>query len=178
MRISGTKAELVRIAARLAITYSRLASARRSDSRRSAVKALIVAMPPMLFDSRFDSAPDPRPHLGVQRGRASHEEERTPDDHRHRRDREERDARRDDEEHDAHQHHGHADLQDVVRPAVEEALELVDVVVEDRGQLARAARLEERHVLTLHLIVGVLPEIGLQILGEVAPQDQVEVLEQ
>ena len=78
----------------------------------------------------------------------------------------------------AHDHDGGQDLQDVVGTAVEEALQLVHVVVEHRQQAARGAVLEPAQLEPLGVVVGLHPQLALQVLSEVSPRDLEEVLEQ
>ena len=61
---------------------------------------------------------------------------------------------------------------------VEEALELVDVVVEHGHQATAAAGLKEGHLQMLEVVVALKPQFVLHGLGEVAPEQGVEVLEQ
>ena len=68
-------------------------------------------------------------------------------------------------------------LNQIVRAAVEEALELIDVVVQDRHEVAGAAILEVREIELLHVAVRVDPQRVLQVLREISPRHHVEVLE-
>ena len=117
-------------------------------------------------------------HVGVERARLALEVEGAPDDQRDGREGEQRDQRRDDEEHRPHRHHGDPHLDQGIGAAIQEALQLVDVVVHGSDQLAGAPGLEEGHVQALGVLVGIQAHVGLEALGEVAPQDLVEVLEQ
>ncbi len=121
---------------------------------------------------------DPLAHFGIQRPGLALEVEGAPHDQRDRREGKQCDQRREHEEHRPHRHHGNADLDHGVGPAVQETLELVDVVVHGRHQLAGALRLEEAHIEPLGMLVGVLAQVGLQPLGQVAPQYLEEILEQ
>jgi hypothetical protein len=58
-----------------------------------------------------------------------------------------------------------------VAPDVEEALELVDVVVEDRHQAGGVALLVEREVEVLDVVERRQPQLVLHVLRQVAPED-------
>src|SRR5690606_14793464 len=81
-------------------------------------------------------------------------------------------------EHRAYGNHGDQNLNHRVGAAIKKTLQLVDVVVHGGHQLAGAAGLEKAHVELLGMLIGVLAQVRLQSLGEVAPEDLVEVLEQ
>ena len=105
----------------------------------------------------------------------------------------EADGTPDDEGHGQHGHPGHvggrikedaADdqdggdhLPDVVDAHVQEALELVDVVVQDGQQAAGGAVFEVGQLEMLDVVVGVDAQFVLQGLRQVAPGDLVEILE-
>ena len=74
------------------------------------------------------------------------------------------------------QHRGHH-LDDGVGAPFEEALQLVDVVVEDRHQAAGAAILKVGQFQLLHVVIGVQAQLVLHGLGQVAPQHAGGVLE-
>ena len=78
----------------------------------------------------------------------------------------------------AHRQHRGDQLQDVIGAAVEEALQLVDVVIEHGHQPAGATGLEIGHLQVLEVVVGPNPELVLHGLGQVAPEQLVEVFEQ
>ena len=61
---------------------------------------------------------------------------------------------------------------------IEKALELVDVVVQDRQQAAAAACFKEAHLQLLQMVVGLQAQFVLHRLRQVAPEQGVEVLEQ
>jgi len=68
-------------------------------------------------------------------------------------------------------------LNQVVGAAVQEALHLIDVVVQRAHQRARAGTLEPRQLQPLHVRVALHAQIVLQVLREVPPTDRVQVLE-
>ena len=106
------------------------------------------------------------------------EAQRAPEDQR---DRNERHPRHRGGEHHhcpAHRQHGGEQLQDLVGAVVEEALQLVDVVVEHGHQPAAAARLKKAHLQFLEVVVGLQAQLVLHRLGQVAPEQPIEVLEQ
>ncbi len=118
------------------------------------------------------------PHRRVARRDRVLEAEAAPQDERHRQDREQGDQRRGPEEDRPDRHAGRAHLDQIVGAVVEEALELVDVVVEDGEQLARAAIGVPGHAEALDVGVGVQPQLVLHGLSEVAPALLEEELEQ
>ena len=84
-------------------------------------------------------------------------------------------------------HHGHADahdqhrgdqLQDLVGAAIEKAFQLVDVIVQHRHQAAAAVLLKKSQLQPLEVVVGLQPQTMLGCLGQVAPENVVQVLEQ
>jgi len=105
------------------------------------------------------------------------EPHRPPDDHWDGQEREPRQVTDEHDERGADQNHGRERLEDLVRADVEEALELVDVVVEDRQQRTGLAVLEVAQLELLHMAVGLDAQVVLDVLGEVAPQQAEHVLE-
>ena len=77
----------------------------------------------------------------------------------------------------SHRQHRGDQLQDFVRPVVEESLQLVDVVVENCEQPATAAGFKEAHFQLLQMAVGLQTQLVLHGLGQVAPQQGIEVFE-
>ena len=123
-----------------------------------------------------------RPHLltdsGIARRQRALEADRAPDD----------------EGHGQHRHPGHvggrvkedsADdqdggdhLPDVVDTHVQEAFELVDIVVQDSHQAAASTVFEVGHFEMLDVVVGVDAQFVLQGLRQIAPGDLIEILEE
>jgi len=87
-------------------------------------------------------------------------------DQRHRRERDQRElwVERDEIYRDGEYHHRQAERG--VQPVVEKALELVDVVREDRHEFAGLLVGEKVHVQLLHRVVGVGADVVLDVLGE------------
>lgn len=77
----------------------------------------------------------------------------------------------------ADQHDRRDQLQDLVRADVEEALQLVDVVVEHRQQPAGLSVLEEAHLEALHVGVRLEAQLVLDVLSQVPPEHPERVLE-
>ena len=73
---------------------------------------------------------------------------------------------------------GGSHLQQVVCTLVEEAFELIDVVVEDRQQVAFSPFIKPRWGVTQHAFEGRHAHVVLDALREVSPQDAVPVFEQ
>src|SRR5690606_11349820 len=96
---------------------------------------------------------------------------------RNRKDRVDGDLGREIEEHSSDHDHGGGHLQQIVRAAVQEPLELIDVVVQDRHQPAGGGVLEVGHVELLDVGVSLLTQLVLQRLGQAAPLHAVQVLE-
>ena len=117
-------------------------------------------------------------HARIARLQQTLEAQRAPDDQRHGQDGQPADLRRDDQKHGPDDGDRGDQLNDVVGAFVQKALELVDVIVEHRHQPARAAIFEVGHLHVLHVIVGVQTQVMLHGLGQIAPQDAVEVLEE
>ena len=117
-------------------------------------------------------------HLGIARRQALLEPERAKQNQRHWQQRHHRNARLHRKKHGTHQHRGTQHLDDLVGPAVQKTLHLVDVVVQDSHQVAGALVLEIRHVQPLHMAVGVQPQIVLQVLRQLPPLHLVQILEQ
>ncbi len=65
----------------------------------------------------------------------------------------------------------------MIGAGVEEAFELVDVVVQDRHQGARRVVMKVCHLEVLDVGVGVESKLVLDGLGEVAPVPGVDILE-
>ena len=103
---------------------------------------LIVAIPRRLFWSRADSAAAASRASRVARGEAALEPERAEQDQRHREQRQRRELRGEHEEHAADQQRADEHLDQVVGAAVQEPLDLVDVLVQ-HGHQAAGAGLEE-----------------------------------
>ena len=96
---------------------------------------------------------------------------------RHGQEREDRDRGCEREEHRADDEHRGAHLDELVGARVQEALQLVHVVVEHAHELARAAFLEPRNVERLHVVVQLDAQLVLDGLREVAPGHLEQVLE-
>ena len=61
---------------------------------------------------------------------------------------------------------------------VKKPFQLVDVVIEDSHQLAGTAAFKEGHLQVLKMVVGLNPQFVLHRLGQVAPEQAVEIFEQ
>ena len=122
--------------------------------------------------------PGPLTHLPVAGRKPALKAERPPEDHGDRQEGDPRHRRGEHQHGSAHRHHGGDQLKDLVGPVVEEALQLVDVVVEDGEQPAAAAGLEEGHLQVLEMVVGLDAQFVLDRLGQVAPEEGIEVLEE
>ena len=66
----------------------------------------------------------------------------------------------------------------VVGTLVQEPLELIDVIVKDGEDVSLLPFVKPRHALLLNVVEGVQPQLVLHRLGQVPPQDTVEVFEQ
>ena len=117
-------------------------------------------------------------HFAVTRRQLLLKQDRAPQDERHRQHAHPSDLGRDPKEHRADRQHRGRDLQQLVRANIQEALQLVDVVIQDRHQATRRAILEIGQLHFLHLGIGLEAQLVLQILGEVAPAQLVKILEQ
>jgi hypothetical protein len=122
-----------------------------------------------------------RAHLVAHPGVARHQQgliaERAEQHERHGQERQHGHGRRQREEHRAdHQHRG-AHLDELVGAGVEEALQLVHVVVQHAHQLAGATLLEPGHVEGLHVVVELDAQLVLHVLCEVSPRHLEQVLE-
>ena len=69
-------------------------------------------------------------------------------------------------------------MQQFVGSMVEEPFQLVDVIVQHGEQSTGAVPLEEIHLQLLEMVVGLQPQAVLRALGQIAPEDSVEVFEQ
>ncbi len=116
-------------------------------------------------------------HFAVARLQLALEPDRPPDDGRHRHHRHPRHPGDDDEEDRADDEDGGGQLDQLVGAVVEEALELVDVVVENRHQPTGAAVLEVGHLERLHVGVGIDAQLVLDALGQPPPGQRVGILE-
>ncbi len=112
----------------------------------------------------------------VERLEATLEDERPDDDQRDRQEGEEQELARRGREDGPHEQHVERGLQDRRRADVEEALELVDVVVEGGERRARRAALVPPEVEVLDVVVRLHAQVVLDALGEAAPQDAGDVL--
>ena len=101
----------------------------------------------------------------------------TPEDQWNRNERHPGNVRREQHHRGAHHNHGGDQLQDLVGAMVEEALQLVDVVVQHRHQPATAAQLKKAHLQLLEVVVGLKSQLVLQPLGQVAPEQPLQVFE-
>ena len=113
----------------------------------------------------------------VEGGEFALEEDGAPEDEGHGEHGHPGDSGGEDEKCRADDEDGGGDLDDVVGTFVEEAFQLVDVVVEDGEQAAGAALFEKFEVEGLQVAVGVEAEGVLYLLGEVAPEGGVGVFE-
>ena len=121
---------------------------------------------------------DPRSDLRVAGFEPLLEPERAEDHRGDRQHRPPRDRRRDHEERRRHRDAGHRELDQVVRAAVEEAFELVDVVGEDRHQPARGTILEPAELQPLDVRERIHSSVVLHVLRDAAPCDAEEPLEE
>src|SRR5690606_16834955 len=80
-------------------------------------------------------------------------------------------------EYGTHSHYGNRHLNHGIGAAIQETLQLVHIVVHGGDQLPGAGGFKEANVQALGVFVGVLPEVGLQALGQVAPEDLEQVFE-
>ena len=140
------------------------------------MNALIVAMPEMLADRVLDRSADRDPHPVVERLEATLEDERPDDDQRDRQEREHQQLRRRGGEDRADEQHVEDGLQDRRGADVEEALELVDVVVEGGERRPGGPALVPAQVEVLDVVVGLDAQVVLDALGQAAPQHAGDVL--
>ena len=123
-----------------------------------------------------------RAHLrtdsGIARRQRALETDRAPDDERHGQHRHPGHVGSGIEEDAADDQDGGDHLPDVVDAHVQEALELVDVVVQDGQQAAGGAVFEVGQLEMLDVVVGVDAQFVLQGLRQVAPGDLIEILEE
>ena len=117
-------------------------------------------------------------HLGVARLEAPLEAEAAPDDERHREEGEGRDLGSEDHESGTHHEHRRRGLEDVARAPVEEALELVHVVVQDGHEATGRAVLEPSELEAEHVTPGGEARVVLDALSQLPPEHLVEVLEE
>ena len=69
-------------------------------------------------------------------------------------------------------------MQQFVGSMVEEPLQLVDVIVQHGEQSPAAVPFKEIHLQLLEVVIGLQPQAVLRALGQIAPEDSVEVFEQ
>ena len=112
----------------------------------------------------------------VERLEATLEDERPDDDQRDRQEGEDQELARRGREDGAHEQHVERGLQDRRSADVEEALELVDVVVEGGERRAGRAALVPAEVEVLDVVVRLDAQVVLDALGEAAPQHAGDVL--
>ena len=122
-------------------------------------------------------APGACAHRVVACLRAALEPEGAGNDRRHRRKGDDRDQRADDEEHRADENDGGEGLDQLVGTAIEEPLELVDVVVQHRNEIAGAVFFVKTRREVLSVIVAEDAQPVLHVLCQAAPEDLVEELE-
>ena len=60
-------------------------------------------------------------------------------------------------------------MNNLIRATIQEALHLIDVFIQDGHQIAGALIFKIRHVQFLYMVIGIQPQIMLQILGQLAP---------
>ena len=140
------------------------------------MNALIVAMPEMLADRVLDRSADRDPHPVVERLEAALEDERADHDQRDRQERQHQQLPGGHGEDGADEQHVEHGLQDRRGADVEEALELVDVVVERGERRPRGPALVPAQVEVLDVVVGLDPQVVLDALGQAAPQHAGDVL--
>lgn len=116
-------------------------------------------------------------HLRVERLRAALVVKCPDQNHRNRQHGEQRNARGEIHEHEPYQQSRGGDLDQRVGAAIEKALELVDVVVQDGDETTAAPILEVRHLQLLHVSVGLRAQLVLNRLRQVSPEHVVQVLE-
>ncbi len=115
---------------------------------------------------------------GVARVQPALEPEGADQDQRDRQQRQHRQRGGQGEEHRADQQRGHEHLDQVVGAGVEEALDLVDVLVEQRHQAPAAFARDGVGRQRLQVAVGGVAQLVLQVLRQAAPAQRVQVLEQ
>jgi hypothetical protein len=106
------------------------------------------------------------PHPGVQRLEAALEHERAEHDERDRQEGHDEQGQRRRREDRTDEDDVERGLQDRGQPDVEQALELVDVVVEGRDRRAGRPGLVPREVEVLRVVVGLHPQVVLHSLGQ------------
>ena len=115
-------------------------------------------------------------HLRVARSHASLESHGAPNDYGHWQKRHPRNPRRRNKEEGTNGYDGDNELNDFVCANIEEALELIDVIIENAHQLAAALVFKVTQVEALQMLVGLDAHIVLKRLGKVPPVDFKEVL--
>ena len=108
-------------------------------------------------------------HLRIARRQAALKPKCAKQNQRHRQQRNHRNARLQRKKYRANHDRGAQHLDDLVGPAVQKALHLVDVVVQNGHQIAGALGLKIRHIQALHMAVGVQAHSVLEVLRELAP---------
>ena len=122
--------------------------------------------------------PGPFAHLPVAGGQPLLKAQGSPEDHGDRNEGHPRHHGREEHHRATDGQHGGEELQDFIGSLIEKALELVDVVVEDRHQAAGAALLKEGHLQLLEVAIGLLAQLMLNGLGQVAPEQGVEIFKE
>ena len=117
-------------------------------------------------------------HLPIAGGQLALKAQRTPKDHRDWQIRKHRHLRCHHRHADPHHEHGGDQLQDLVGTAIEETLQLVDVVVQHGHQSTAAVLLEEGKFQLLEMVVGLQTQTMLRDLSQIAPEHVVEIFEQ
>ena len=117
-------------------------------------------------------------HFGVPRGQALLKPKCAKQNHRNRQERDQGNAGLQRKKHGADHQGRTKHLDDLVGSAVQETFHLVDIVVQNRHQVAGALVFKIRHVQFLNVAVGVQTQIVLNVLRQLAPLHFVEVLKQ
>ena len=74
-----------------------------------------------------------------------------------------------------HQQHRGDEMQDFIGSVVQKSLKLIDVIVEHREQPSAAVVFEEVHLQFLEMVIGLKTQAVLSALGEVAPEQAIEI---
>ena len=85
---------------------------------------------------------------------------------------------RDEQKHCPHHNDRGADLKQIVRSLVKKSFELVDVVVKNGKDVAFLSLIKPCHSLFLDMVERVQSQLMLNGLGQVSPEDSIEIFEQ
>ena len=101
--------------------------------------------------------------------------QRAPENDWDRKEGEERHTRSQQRHQTTHQQHGGDEMQDFIGSVVQKSLKLIDVIVEHREQPSAAVVFEKVHLKFLEMVIGLKTQAVLSTLGEVAPEQAIEI---